>query len=256
MDTVGAFLGPLLAILLMAVSHDNFRLVFWIAVLPAMAAIAVIVYGVAEPAVSRSAERRRFPIRRAELARLSAGFWWLVIVAGILTLARFSEAFLLLAGQHAGIAVALVPTVLVAMNIVYAGCAYPLGRLADRMSRSALLVLGIGLLIAADLVLATAGSWWQVIAGAALWGAHMGATQGLLAVLVADAVPANLRGTAFGLYSLVTGAAVLAASVIAGWLWSEFGPAATFLAGAVFAAAALIGITLRGAKAAPSGSRL
>jgi MFS family permease len=245
MDTVGAFLGPMLAMLLMAATHDDFRLVFWVAVIPAMAAVGVLLYGVAEPVVPRSGEKRRFPIRRAELARLKAGFWWLVIIATILTLARFSEAFLLRAGQHAGIAVALVPVILVTMNIVYAASAYPLGRLADRMSRSALLAVGVGFLIAADIVLATASTVWQVIAGAAVWGAHMGATQGLLSVLVADAVPENLRGTAFGLYSLITGAAMLAVSVIAGWLWTGFGPAATFTTGAVFSALALIGIVSR-----------
>jgi MFS family permease len=244
MDTIGAFLGPMLAMLLMAVSHDNFRLVFWVAVIPAVTAVGLIVYGVAEPAMPRTGEKRRFPIRKAELARLDAGFWWLVAIATVLTLARFSEAFLLLAGQHAGMAIALVPGILVTMNIVFAASAYPLGRLADRMSRSTLLLVGVAFLIAANIVLATAGSVWQVVAGAALWGAHMGATQGLLSVLVADAVPENLRGTAFGLYGLITGAAVLSASVIAGWLWTDFGPAATFTTGAIFAGLALIGIAV------------
>lgn len=248
MDTVGAFLGPMLAMLLMAVTYDNFRLVFWVAVVPAVAAVGLVFYGVTEPATVRTGEKRRFPIRGHDLARLNAGFWWVVAVATVLTLARFSEAFLLLAGQHAGMAVALVPAILVVMNLVYAASAYPVGRLADRTSRSALLLVGIGFLIAADIVLATAGTVWQVIAGAALWGAHMGATQGLLSVLLADAVPDNLRGTAFGLFSLITGAAMLAASVIAGWLWTEFGPAATFTTGAAFAAAALIGIVLQRIK--------
>ena len=244
LDTVGAFLGPLLAIVLMAASGDDFRLVFWIAVIPAAIAVLVLVYGVHEPAepAGGAVQRRRFPIRRSELARLDAAFWWLVAIASVLTLARFSEAFLLLAGQEVGMAVALVPVILVAMNIFYAASAYPFGRLADRVSRPALLLVGIGLLIAADLVLATAGSIALIVAGAALWGLHMGATQGLLSALVADAVPSDLRGTAFGLYSLATGLALLAASVVAGALWSLFGPSATFVAGAAFAALAAIGI--------------
>jgi MFS family permease len=245
MDTVGAFLGPMLAMLLMAASNDDFRLVFWVAVIPAAAAVLVVIYGVREPAAPRAGEPRRFPIRRAELARLSAGFWWLVGVATILTLARFSEAFLLLAAEHAGMKLALIPGILVTMNVVYAAAAYPFGRLSDRIGRRGLLLTGIGFLIAADIVLATADSVWQVVGGAALWGLHLGATQGLLAAMVVDTAPSHLRGTAFGLYSLITGGALLAASVLAGWLWTEFGPAATLMAGAVFAALAVLGIAIR-----------
>ena len=248
LDTVGAFLGPLLAILLMTVTHDRFRLVFWAAVVPALIAVLVIVFGVEEPERPANAavqERRRFPIHRAELARLDAAYWWLVAVATVLTLARFSEAFLLLAAEHVGMAVALIPGVLVAMNVVYAATSYPVGRLADRMSRHTLLIGGIVALIAADLVLATAHSVWQVIAGAVLWGLHMGATQGLLSALIGDAVPADLRGTAFGLYSLTTGAALLLASIVAGWLWTVVGPDATFIAGAAFAATGLAALITR-----------
>jgi len=190
-------------------------------------------------------ERQRFPIQRAELAKLNAEFWWLVGVVAILTLARFSEAFLLLAAEHAGMALALIPGVLVTMNIVYAASAYPLGRLSDRMSRRMLLLVGVGILIAADIVLATAGTVWQVMIGAAIWGLHMGATQGLRAALVVGTAPARLRETAFGFYSLITGVALLVASVVAGWLWTAFAPAATFMAGALFAGLALIGIVLR-----------
>ena len=245
MDTVGAFLGPMLAMLLMAASNDDFRLVFWVAVIPAAAAVLVVIYGVQEPAAPRSNERQQFPIRRAELARLNAGFWWLVGIATILTLARFSEAFLLLAAEHAGMKVALIPGILVTMNIVYAAAAYPFGRLSDRIGRRGLLLAGVGFLIAADIVLATARSVWLVVGGAALWGLHMGATQGLLSALVVDAAPSHLRGTALGLYSLITGGALLAGSVLAGGLWTAFGPAATFMAGAVFAGLAFLGIALR-----------
>jgi len=250
MDTIGAFVGPMLAMLLMAVSNDSFRLVFWVAVIPAFMAVLLIVYGVQEPETPRSGELRRFPIRRAEMSRLNAGFWSLVGLATILTLARFSEAFLLLDAQHVGLAVALVPGVLVIMNLVYAASAYPFGRLSDRMSRRTLLMLGIGFLIAANLVLSIAGTVWQAMAGVVLWGLHMGATQGLLSALVVDAAPADLRGTAFGFYSLITGVSLLAASVVAGWLWTIAGPGATFTAGAIFAAVALIGIAVSAAKRA------
>lgn len=245
LDTVGAFVGPALAMLLMAASGGNFRFVFWTAVIPAFAAVGLIVYGVREPSAGPSSEPRRLPIRRAELARLPAGFWWLIGAAAILTLARFSEAFLLLAAQHVGMAVALIPGVLVTMNVVYAAAAYPFGRLSDRIGRRTLLALGVGVLIAADLVLATAGTLWQVLAGAACWGLHLGSTQGLLSALVVDTAPADLRGTALGIYGVITGGALLAASVIAGWLWTAVGPHATFAGGAIFAAVAAVAIASR-----------
>jgi MFS family permease len=242
MDTVGAFIGPLLAMLLMAASNDNFRLVFWVAVLPAIIAVLLILYGVQEPDVPRAAERRPFPIQRAELGRLDGAYWWLVGIATTLTFGRFSEAFLLLAAEHVGLAIALIPGVLVIMNVVYAASAYPFGRLSDVVSRRLLLALGVGFLIAADIILTTAGTPWQVAAGVVLWGLHMGATQGLLSTLVVDAAPADLRGTALGMFNLITGAALLVASVLAGSLWTAFGPAATFIAGGTFAGIALIGM--------------
>ena len=244
LDTVGAFVGPLLAMLLMAASHDNLRLVFWIAVIPAFVSVALVIYGVREPDVAHATERRPFPIQRTELARLDRRYWWLLAIATILTLGRFSEAFLLLAAENVGLAVALIPGVLVAMNVVYAASAYPFGRLSDVASRRVLLVLGVVLLMAADIVLATAGTIWIVLVGVVLWGLHMGATQGLLSTLVVDAAPADLRGTALGMFNLVTGAALLAASALAGWLWTASGPAATFTAGAVFAGLALLGMVL------------
>jgi MFS family permease len=242
MDTVGAFIGPLLAMLLMAASNDNFRLVFWVAVLPAIIAVLLILYGVQEPDVSRSAERRPFPIQRSELGRLDGAYWWLVGIATTLTFGRFSEAFLLLAAEHVGLAIALIPGVLVIMNVVYAASAYPFGWLSDVASRRMLLALGVGFLIVADIILATAATPWQVAAGVIFWGLHMGATQGLLSTLVVDAAPADLRGTALGMYNLITGAALLVASILAGSLWMAFGPAATFIAGGTFAVIALIGM--------------
>ena len=249
LDTIGAFVGPLLAMLLMAASHDNFRLVFWIAVIPAFVSVALVIYGVRERDLAPAMGRRPFPIQRTELARLDRQYWWLLAIATMLTLGRFSEAFLLLAAENVGLAVALIPDVLVT-NVVYAASAYPFGRLSDVASRRVLLVLGVVLLIAADVVLATAGTIWIVLVGVVLWGLHTGpATQGLLSTLVVDAAPADLRGTALGMFNLVTGAALLAAGALAGWLWTASGPAATFTAGAVFAGIALLGMVALGRMA-------
>lgn len=242
MDTAGAFAGPLLAIALMYATADNFRLVFWVATVPAFICVLLIVFGVEEPESTRQAVPARFPISSANMRLLSAGFWRVVIFAALLTLARFSEAFLLLRGEGLGLAVTWVPLVLIVMNVVYAGSAYPFGKLSDNGSRHKLFAWGIGLLIISDLILAMAGSIWGVFLGAAVWGLHMGATQGLLSAMVADVAPAELRGTAFGVFNLVSGMALLAASVIAGSLWALVGPAMTFYGGAAFAAAALAGL--------------
>jgi MFS family permease len=242
LDTVGAFLGPLIAIGLMWLTLDNFRLVFWVAVLPAAAAFLLIVVAVKEPPRPPGLAPVRAPLSRAELAKLGRAYWWVVAVAAVFTLARFSEAFLILRAEGLGLALALVPAVLVVMNLAYAVTAYPAGLLADRMDRGLLLVLGLVVLIAADLVLAFAGGLVAVAVGVVLWGLHMGLTQGLLATLVADTAPAALRGTAFGMFNLVSGVALLLASVIAGALWDLAGPEATFLAGAAFAAIALLGL--------------
>jgi MFS family permease len=251
MDTVGAFAGPLLALVLMAASGDDFRLAFWFAVIPALACVALILFGVREPDVARATGQRRFPIRRAELGRLPARYWLVTAFAGVLTLARFSEAFLLLRAQDLGLAVTWVPAVLIVMNAAYAGSAYPFGRLSDRVRRRALLALGIGFLIVADLLLAWATDPWLVGVGALFWGLHMGATQGLLTAVVADVAPQGLRGTAFGVFNLVTGLTLLAASVVAGGLWSTLGPAMTFYAGAAFSVIALAGLLAHRARSSP-----
>ena len=242
MDTVGAFAGPILAILLMSATHDNFRLVFWVASVPAVICVLLIVFGVEEPESTRQATEARFPINRANLRRLSGRFWWVVMFAAVLTLARFSEAFLLLRAQSLGVTITWVPMVLIVMNVVYAVSAYPFGKFSDNGSRHRLFVGGILFLILADLILAMTVNVWIVFLGAAFWGVHMGATQGLLAALVADAAPVDLRGTAFGVFNLASGVALLASSVIAGSLWTAVGPAMTFYAGALFSSAALAGL--------------
>jgi MFS family permease len=242
LDTVGAFLGPGLAILLMLASHDNFRFVFWWAVLPAGLCVLLLMVAVREPSSPPRAAQVRFPLAPAELKRLGKRFWLVTAVAAVFTLARFSEAFLILRARSLGLSESLAPGVLVVMNVVYALSAYPAGALSDRLGRRGVFLGGLALLILADLTLALAPSLAGVVVGLMLWGLHMGFTQGLLGALVADTVPADLRGTGFGALNLVIGVATLAASVTAGALWDAIGPPATFTAGAVLAALALAGV--------------
>ncbi|NTY34884.1 MFS transporter [Burkholderia diffusa] len=239
LDTVGAFLGPLLAVAIMLMWRDDFRLAFWLAVIPGMLAVALLAFGIEEPARA-SDDKRINPIRRDVVKQLGARYWWVVAVGAVFALARFSEAFLVLRAMGGGVPVALVPLVMVAMNIVYALSAYPFGKLADTTSHTKLMVAGLVMLIAADLVLAHGTHWGTVLVGVALWGLHMGMTQGLLATMVAHAAPSELRGTAFGVFNLLSGVATLVSSVVAGILWDRAGAAATFYAGAVFSAATIV----------------
>ena len=250
LDTIGAVLGPLLAIVFMAAFANNFTAVFWIAVIPAFVSVAIIVFGVREPERPPGLRTVRAPLSRAELARLGSAYWVIVGVAAIFTLARFSEAFLLLRAQSVGLPLAIVPAVMVVMSVVYTLSAWPAGALSDQIGRYGLLTAGFAILILADLVLAFGGNVTGVMAGAALWGLHMGLTQGLLAALVADTAPEELRGTAFGMFNLVSGVAMLAASVVAGALWDVAGPSGTVLAGAAFSAVALAALPLARWKAA------
>jgi len=244
LDTAGAVLGPLAAVGLMLAWHDDFRAVFWVAVIPAGLAVALLLFGVREPAAGLRKTPGN-PITRTNLARLPRSYWWVVGIGAVFTLARFSEAFLLLRAQGGGVPVALVPLALLAMNVVYSLSAYPFGMLSDHVSHTRLLAFGLLVLLAADLVLAAGEHWSMLLAGVALWGLHMGVTQGLLATMVADTAPADLRGTAYGFFNLVSGLATLAASVIAGLLWDTAGPAMTFYAGAGFCVLALATLMLR-----------
>lgn len=243
LDTIGAFIGPLMAIGLMWLTADHFRIVFWIAVIPAVLSVGLLLIAVKEPEQPKELRRVRMPLHRDELRRLGASYWWVVAVATVFTLARFSEAFLILRAQSIGLPLALIPIVLVIMSLAYSLSAYPIGALSDRGSNKVtLLVLGLVLLLAADLVLAFATDIVGVGIGVMLWGLHMGFTQGLLASLIAGTAPAELRGTAFGMFNLVTGVALLVASVVAGALWDVAGPQGTFLAGAGFTVLTLAGL--------------
>jgi len=251
LDTVGAFAGPLVAIALMAATDDAYRVVFWAALLPAVMAVALLTLGVREPEDHRAADR---PAPRvADIRRLGGSFWTVAAVAAVLTLARFSEAFLVLRAQDVGISLTLVPVVMVVMNIAYALSAYPAGAMVDRPGgRGAALVVGVALLVLADLILALGATPSLTLLGAAMWGLHMGFTQGLFATLVTDAAPAELRGSAFGVFNLVVGGALFAASVVAGALWNLYGPHMTFLAGAGLACAALVGCVALRFRVRPS----
>jgi MFS family permease len=239
LDTVGAFAGPLIAVGLMLILANDIRTIFWIAAIPAMFAVVVIIVAVRDGDTPVESERR-VPLRLAELGQLPARYWFVVALGAVLTLARFSEAFLILKASDEGLPLTFAPLVLVVMNLVYAAGAYPAGHLADRVSPVRLLGLGILCLIAADLVFALTSGLAGITIGLILWGAHMALTQGLLAKLVADLAPPHLRGSAFGMFNLMTGIALLLASVIAGLLWDSFGADMTFFAGAGFAMVALV----------------
>lgn len=238
LDTVGAFAGPLLAIGLMFLFADNMRSVFWIALIPGVLAVLLVLLGLEDtPAAQTNAHREPLPpVRLADLKRLDLAFWTVAGVGAVFTLARFSEAFLILEAHREGLPLALAPLVLVVMNVVYSLGAYPAGRLADRLPAQLLLAAGMACLIVADLALALMAGLVGAFAGIVFWGLHMALTQGLFAKLVADTSPQELRGSAYGVFNLVIGLALLVASVLAGILWDRFGASATFLTGGAFAA--------------------
>ncbi len=242
LDTIGAFAGPLAAVGLMAAFNDNMRTVFSFAIIPAIIAVAVLVLAVKEPAGSAQPHDAKSPISWSDVRSIGTPFWIAVAVGVLFTMARFSEAFLILRGASAGIPLMLVPFVMIVMNVVYSIVAAPVGSLSDTLGRKPLLASGIAVLIVADLVLALLGNIAGVLIGVALWGLHLGLTQGLLAALVADTAPARVRGTAFGLFNLATGLTMLAASILAGALWSARGASLTFLTGGGFALVALLGV--------------
>jgi MFS family permease len=243
LDTVGAFLGPLLAMGLMLLWANDFRAVFWVAVIPGLLSVGLLFFGVREPHRPQGRPAHN-PLRRANLTRLPRAYWRVVIIGAIFTLARFSEAFLVLRAQQGGLSVALVPLVLIGMNIVYSLSAYPFGKLSDRIDHARLLAAGLLVLIGADAVLAYSPQWGWIWLGVTLWGLHLGMTQGLLATMVAQTAPADLLGTAYGFFNLVSGLALLIASALAGALWDSYGASLTFIVGAAFCLLALLALRL------------
>jgi MFS family permease len=242
LDTVGAFSGPALAVGLMWLMTNNIPAVFWFAVLPAFLSVALLVFAVREPERPAGLREVRAPLSLAELRNLGLAYWWVVGVAVLFSIARFSEAFLILRAQSVGVSIMLVPIVLVLMNVVYAFAAYPAGALSDHTDRITVLGLGFAILIVADLVLGFTTGIVGAAVGVALWGLHMGFTQGLLAALIADTSPPELRGIGYGVFNLLVGLALLIGSILAGLLWDNIGSQATFIAGAGFTGFALIGL--------------
>ncbi len=241
LDTLGAFLGPLLAVGLMLLWNNDFQAIFWVTVVPGALAIVLLYFGLEEPK-SPVVKKRTNPLTRENLKKLSNAYWWVVALGSVFTLARFSEAFLVLRAQQMDIPLFAIPLVMVAMNLVYSLTAYPFGKLSDGMSHSKMLQAGLLVLIAADIVLALSSHWSTLLFGVALWGIHMGMTQGLLAAMIAHTAPAELRGTAFGMFNLMSGIALLLASVGAGVLWETLGAASTFYAGAIICVITLLGM--------------
>jgi MFS family permease len=239
LDTVGAFAGPLFAVVLIGWWAFELRTVLWLACIPALIAVAILAFGVSEPKRERSAKSKAgfsFALAR----QLGASFWWVAALGAAVMLARFSEAFLVLKASASGMETAYVPLVMVVMSFVYSLSSYPAGILSDRIGRGGLLISGLIILVLADVVLAYSSSMWPMLGGIALWGLHMGLTQGILSTLVADTAPPEFRGTAFGAFSLVSGVATLLASVIAGLVWDWFGEAIVFVTGGVFAVLAVM----------------
>lgn len=241
LDTIGAFLGPLLAVGLMLLWNNDFHTIFWVAVIPGVLSIALLWFGLSEPKTPVT-DKRTNPLRRKNLKKLSAAYWWVVGLGALFTLARFSEAFLVLRAYQMDIPLFAIPLVMVAMNLVYSLSAYPFGKMSDSMNHTRMLQAGLLVLIAADITLALSHHWSTLLIGVGLWGIHMGMTQGLLAAMIAHTAPAELRGTAFGMFNLISGIALLLASTGAGILWETLGAASTFYAGAVICALVLAGM--------------
>lgn len=246
LDTAGALLGPLAAIGLMLLFAGNVRYVFWVAVVPALVAVVALLFGVEEPAQPATDHKRSDSLQWSDLRALGRPFWMVVVIGTLITFARFSEAFLIIRASETGLSLAWTPLALAVMNLTYVASAYPAGRLSDQIGRERLLLVGMGVLIAADVVLILATGWTGVLVGIAIWGIHLGFTQGLLSALVADTAPSNLRGSAFGVFHFVTGLAAVASSALAGAAWKWSGPGSTFAVGAGFAALSMIALWRRG----------
>jgi MFS family permease len=239
LDTIGAFLGPSIAFGLMGTAH-SFRFIFGVALIPGVLAVACLALGVREPARPDHALKRPKPLNWKTLQSLGGSYWGLAFAALLFNLGNSSEAFLLLKAKQVAIADYQIPLVLVVMNLSYALSAYPVGALSDRVNRKTLLTWGWVLNAGVYVGLAIAQSPWQVWMLVGGYGLYLGMTQGVLLAMVADRVPEQLRGTAFGFLNLLVGVALLPASLLAGWLWESVSSEAAFLLGCGFAVAAIV----------------
>ncbi len=228
LDNIGAFAGPLLALLFLSLFAGDLRAVFWVAAIPGLGALAVLWLGVAEP---EHAPRSEAPQAVWHMPKLPAAFWAVFGFGIIVTLARFSEAFLILRAQDLGLSLLHLPLVLILMNAGAALSAYPAGVISDRIGRRGLLLAGIVVLIVADALLALAQGTVMVVVASGIWGLHLGMMSGLLSAEVAATVPDDIRATAFGVFNFGTGIALMLASGIAGVVWEVFSPEATFWLG-------------------------
>ncbi|HEX8840689.1 MAG TPA: MFS transporter [Sphingomicrobium sp.] len=242
LDTAGALLAPLAAIALMAWFASDIRAVYWVAIIPAACSFLLALLALREP------EQHLAPLKRSPFfsgfKELDDDTRRLLKVGFLFTLARFSEAFLILKGIEIGLSETMSPLTLAIFNLAYVALAYPAGSLSDRMSPRSILLAGMAVLIAGNVVLAETDSFAGLVAGVSLWGTHMALTQGIFARMIADSAPERLRATSFGAFWFVTGIATLLASLGAGWLWDREGSSATFLTSAAVAAAALAMLSL------------
>lgn len=238
LDTVGAFIGPILAIILMSLLGDQLRLVFWVALIPGLLAVALILLGVEEP---KNAPTGETPMKAWKFNHFSAAFWEACAMGFILQLSRLGDAFLILRAKDFGVATHFLPGVLIVMNIVYSLTSYPAGSLSDRVGRKTVITFGFLLLALANGLLALNASIVITFLGIVLWGIQMGLTQSNLIALVTDTCPATLRGTALGIYNLFSAIAMIIGGSSTGYIWDHFGASTAFY---VAASVSVIGLVL------------
>ncbi len=233
LDTIGAFSGPLVATIILLISGQNFRLVFWVALVSGIISVCLLVKGIRETPSSK--EKRSKLIQWDTFQQLGRNYWVLVLAATLFNLGHFSDAFLLLKAQHIGIANAWIPLSMIVMNFSYMLSAYPLGLLSDRMGRKQLLVVAFWLFSLVYLGFAWVQQPQQIWGLFALYGVYLGMSQGILLALVADVTPSELRGTGFGVINLVIGIILLPANLLAGFVWETANPQIPFLLGSFLA---------------------
>ncbi len=237
LSRMGSFSGAIIAVGLLWYTHNNYPLVFWIGSIPTLLALFVLLIFVKDPISKEFQEKKKKDkkIKFEDILHLPLPFWLILILSGLFMMSNFSGAFLILRTGDTGLATYLIPLVMVVQNIATALTAYPVGYLSDKIGRKSMMAVGIFLLILSDIFLATGDSLYMILGGVFLWGAQMGITQSILAVLIADACPESLRGTGFGLYHVNNGICLIIANSLSGWIWTTSGPNIMFLTSGVIA---------------------